>query len=154
MPVWAEDAEQARATLAIALKDTRVTLQEGLKASEGEGQPISAKFEIEDGKLQLSVYTMHENTYAEVVVDPQTGSIAKVEKIIETKDEDFEHAVQQKWPMQKANRSLLAATEHAVNANAGYRAVSVVPWLEDGRPAAEVTLLRGETYKKITERLD
>jgi hypothetical protein len=153
-PVWAEDAEQARAALAAALKDTKITLQEGLKASEREGKPISAKFEIEDGKLQLSVYTMKENSYAEVVVDPQSGSIAKVEKITEAKDEDFEHAVQQKWPMQKANRSLLAATENAVNANAGYRAVSIVPWLKEGQPAAEVTLLQGETFKKVSETLE
>ena len=36
------------APLAAALKDTTVTLQGGLKASEREGIPISAKFEIED----------------------------------------------------------------------------------------------------------
>jgi hypothetical protein len=35
----------------------KVSLDDGLRASETRGTPISAKFEIEDGKLQLSVYT-------------------------------------------------------------------------------------------------
>jgi hypothetical protein len=65
------------AALATALKDTSVTLQDGLKASEREGQPISAKFEIEKGKLQLSVYTMKGNDFFEVVADSKTGAIAK-----------------------------------------------------------------------------
>jgi hypothetical protein len=46
-PAWAEaDDPQA---LAAALKDATATLQGGLKASEREGTPISAKFEIDDG---------------------------------------------------------------------------------------------------------
>ena len=50
-PAWAE-ADDPKA-LAAALKDATATLQGGLKASEREGTPISAKFEIEDGKLYL-----------------------------------------------------------------------------------------------------
>ena len=59
------------AALAAALKDTTATLQGGLKASEREGTPISAKFEIGDGKLQLAVYTMKGDTYNEMVADPR-----------------------------------------------------------------------------------
>jgi len=36
----------------------RVPLERGLAASAGHGRPISAKFEMEQGKLQLSVYTI------------------------------------------------------------------------------------------------
>ena len=68
----AEDTDPA--ALAKALKDTTVTLQDGLKASEPEGKPISGKFEIDDGKLELSVYTMKNDDFAEVVVDPTTGA--------------------------------------------------------------------------------
>jgi hypothetical protein len=46
--------------------------------------------------------------------------------------------------MAKAKVPLLTATETAVNANAGSRAVSVVPELKDGQATAEVTLLQGE----------
>ena len=45
--VRAEDDDPA--ALAAALKDTTATLQGGLKASEREGTPISAKFEVGDG---------------------------------------------------------------------------------------------------------
>jgi len=66
---WAE-ADDPKA-LAAALKDATATLQGGLKASEREGTPISAKFEIADRKLQLSVYTMKGDGFMEVVADPK-----------------------------------------------------------------------------------
>src|SRR5262245_26148212 len=75
-----EAAKNAPA-LAAALKEAKVTLVDGLKASEAKGTPISAKFEIEDGKLQLSVYTMKGDKFSEVVVDYKTGKIAKTEAI-------------------------------------------------------------------------
>ncbi|HKM71921.1 MAG TPA: hypothetical protein VJX94_18000 [Stellaceae bacterium] len=73
--VRAEDTDPA--ALAKALKETPITLQDGLKASEREGKPISGKFEIEDGTLQLSVYTLQGNDFIEAVADPKTGAIAK-----------------------------------------------------------------------------
>jgi hypothetical protein len=56
--------------------------------------------------------------------------------------------------MTKATQSLLTATEAAVKANSGFRAVSVVPETKDGHPLAEVTLLQGSTFKKISTKLD
>ena len=128
------------------------TLQGGLKASEAQGTPISAKFEIEDGKLQLSVYTMKGSDFMEVVADPNTGTIAKAEKI--TDAGDLKEAAEQKATMAKAKVPLLTATETAVNANAGSRAVSIVPELKNGQATAEVTLLQGTSFKKVTEKLD
>jgi hypothetical protein len=146
----AEESDQA--ALAAALKDAKVTLEDGLKASEREGRPISAKFEVaEDGKLQLSVYTEKSGGFSEVVVDPKTGEIAEAEKI--TDPGDLEAATKQKEAMGKAIVSLLAATEKAVKANPGYRAVSSFPEMTAGHPATEVTLLRGETFKKVPEKL-
>src|SRR5215510_9233230 len=78
-PACAEGGDGA--ALAAAMKNATATLQGGLKASEAQGTPISAQFEIEDGKLQLSVYTMKGNDFMEVVADPNTGAIAKAEKI-------------------------------------------------------------------------
>jgi hypothetical protein len=49
---------------------------------------------------------------------------------------------------------LLTATETAVKTNAGSRAVSVYPQLQNGNVTAEVTLLQGTTFKKVTEKLD
>jgi hypothetical protein len=106
-PAWAE-ADDPKA-LAAALKDATATLQGGLKASEREGTPISAKFEIDDGKLQLSVYTMKGDGFTEVVADPKTGAIAEAEKI--TDADDLKAAESQKAAMSKAKVPLLTATE-------------------------------------------
>jgi hypothetical protein len=145
-------AEGDPAALAAAVNDTTATLQGGLKASEREGTPISAKFEIADGKLQLSVYTMKGNDFMEVVADPKTGASAEAEKI--TDAEDLKVATSQKAAMAKAKVPLLAATETAVKANPGFVAVSIFPELKNGQATAEVTLLQGTTLKKATEKLD
>jgi hypothetical protein len=144
--------ESNPAALGAAMKNATATLQGGLRASEAQGTPISAKFEIEDGKLQLSVYTIKGNDFMEVVADPQTGAIAKAEKI--TDPGDLKEATEQKAAMAKAKVPLLTATETAVKANAGSRAVSIVPELKSGQATAEVTLLQGTTFKKVTEKLD
>ena len=149
-PAWAEGGDPA--ALAAAMKDATATLQGGLKASEPQGTPISAKFEIEDGKLQLSVYTMKGDGFMEVVADSKTAAIAKAEKI--TDADDLTAAAAQKAAMAKAKVPLLTATETAVKANAGSRAVSVFPQLQGSNPVAEVTLLQGTTFKKVTEKLD
>ena len=134
------------AALAAAMKNAAATLQGGLKASEAQGTPISAKFEIEDGKLQLSVYTMKGDSFTEVVADPDTGAIKEAD--------DLKEATAQKEAMAKAKVPLLTAAETAVSANAGSRAVSIVPELKNGQAMAEVTLLQGTTFKKVTEKLD
>jgi hypothetical protein len=144
--------ESNPAALGAAMKNATATLQGGLRASEAQGTPISAKFEIEDGKLQLSVYTIKGNDFMEVVADPQTGAIAKAEKI--TDPGDLKEATEQKAAMAKAKVPLLTAIETAVRANAGSRAVSIVPELKSGQATAEVTLLQGTTFKKVTEKLD
>jgi hypothetical protein len=148
--VRAEDTDPA--VLAKALNDTPVTLQEGLKASAREGKPLSGKFEIEHDSLQLSVYTLKGNDFVEVVADPKTGAIAKAEKI--TDADDLKAAAEQKAAMAKATVSLLAAADAAAKANAGLRAVSIYPQLQNGHPVAEVTLLQGTVLKKVTEKLD
>jgi hypothetical protein len=148
--VRAEDTDPA--ALARALKDTTVTLQGGLKASEREGKPISGKFEIEHDALQLSVYTLKGDDFIEVVADPKTGAVAKAEKI--TDADDLKAAAAQKAAMAKATVSLLAATDAAAKANAGLRVVSIYPQLQNGHAVAEVTLLQGTVLKKVTEKLD
>ena len=55
--------------LAKAIPEASVSLDQGLKASESEGKPISGEYEIEDGALQLSVYTMKGDQFSEVIVD-------------------------------------------------------------------------------------
>ena len=115
---WAQTpADQEHAELAKALKDAKIPLERGLTASAKEGKPISAKYEVEDGKLQLSVYTMKGTNFSEVIVDHKTGKIAKAEPI--TKGDDLSHAKEQSEAMAKAKRSLGAAASEAVKENQG-----------------------------------
>ncbi len=150
---WAQKYEdKERAEVVKALKGARVSLGKGLSASEREGRPISGKFEIEDGKFQLSIYTTKGNKFFEVIVDHKTGKIAKVEPI--TGGEDLTAAKAQSEAIAKAKRSLRAAVATALKATKGYQAVSVIPALKDGHPVAEVTLVKGEEFKMVWEKLD
>ena len=127
-------------------------MRRGSKASEREGKPISAKIEIEDGELQLSVYTVRGDNFTEAVLDPATGAIAKAEEI--TGPDDLKEAKEQNLAMAKATQSLVTATEATVKANSGSRAVSAIPEIKGGHPVAEVTLLQGSTFKKVDAKLD
>jgi hypothetical protein len=152
-PVLAEESDaKAQAELATALKAAKVSLEKGLAASEREGKPISAKFEAEDGKLQLSVYTAKNDQFSEVIVDHQTGKVSKTEAI--TGGDDLAAAKEQSEAMAKAKLSLAAATKKALAANKGFRAVSVTPAMKDGHSAANVTLVKGEEFKTVSEGLD
>jgi len=144
--------DKERAELMKAMKDAKVTLAQGMTASAKEGKPISGKYEVEDGKLQLSVYTMKGDTFSEVIVDHKTGKVAKAETI--TKGDDLKYAKEQSQAMAKAKRSLGAAASDAVKANAGYRAISVMPSMKNDHPVAEVVLLKGTEWKTVTEKLD
>jgi hypothetical protein len=145
-----DDSEHAE--LAKAMKDAKVPLQTGLVASQRDGTPISAKYEVEHDKLQLSVYTMKGDKFAEAIIDHKSGKVAKTEPI--TEGDDLTAAKAQAEAMAKAKRSLAAAVADAVKANAGYRAVSVMPSLSDGHPVANVVLLKGADWKTVPEKLD
>ena len=148
---WAEE-EMNPAAMAKALPEATVLLDQGLKASARDGTPISAKYEIEHGALQLSIYTMKGAQFSEVIVDHKSGAIKKSEPI--TDAGDMKAAQTQRAAMTKAKLTLDAAVGNAVKANAGYRAVSVEPVLDGGRPVATVVLMKGEDVKKMTEKLD
>jgi hypothetical protein len=150
---WAQKSDHAEhAELAKALRDAKISLQRGLTASTKEGKPISAKYEVDHGKLQLSVYTMKGDKFSEVIVDHQTGKVAKAEPI--TGGDDLTAAKAQSETMAKAKRSLDAAASEAVKENKGYRVVSIMPALKDGHPVADVTLVKGNGWKTVSEKLD
>src|SRR5438046_5251576 len=101
-PAWAQKAEaKAHADLAKALSAAKVSLQTGLSASATAGTPISAKYEVESGKLQLSVYTKEGAGFSEVVVDHTTGKVAKTEAI--TSGDDLMAAKAQRGAMAKGH---------------------------------------------------
>jgi hypothetical protein len=144
--------DKERKELAIALGGAKVSLAQGLAAAAKIGKPISAKFEVEDGKLQLSVYTMKGESFSEVVVDHATGKVVKTEAI--TSGEDLTAAKAQSAAMAAAKGTLHAAVEKALKANPGYLAVSVFPTLKDGHASADVMVVKLESWKTIAESLE
>ena len=147
----AGEAAKNATALAAALKDAKVSLVDGLKASEKSGTPISAKFEVEGGKLQLSVYTMKGDKFSEVIIDHKTGKVAKTEAI--TGGEDLAAAKKQAEAMAKTKRSLRDVVTKAEKANAGFKAVSVEPEIEGGTAQADVNLLKGTEARHIEDKL-
>ena len=51
VPSWADNEYENPVQLSKALTGVSVSLEQGLRASEREGKPISGKFEIEEGVL-------------------------------------------------------------------------------------------------------
>jgi len=148
---WAGE-EMDAAAMAKALTEATVSLDQGLKASSRDATPISGKYEIEHGALQLSVYTMKGANFSEVIVDHNSGVIKKSEPI--TDADDMKAAKTQGAAMTKAKLTLDAAVGNAVKANAGYRAISVEPKVDGGKPVATVVLMKGQDVKKVTQKLD
>lgn len=150
LPAHAED--EASPALAAAMKNVPTTLEKGLQASEQAGKPISAKFEVEDGKLQLSIYTMKPGDFTEVIVAPDNGSVKSAEKI--TDADDLKAATAQKAAMDKTTLSLAALTGQTAQDAAGSRAISIFPELRNGHPVAVITLLRDDKFTKVVKKLD
>ena|SRR5713226_5037779 len=153
LAVWAQEPSgKERAELAKAVSAAKVSLEKSLVASATGGKPISAKFEVEDGKLQLSVYTMKGDKFYEVVIDHQTGKIAKTEPI--TEGEDLAAAKSQSEAMAKARLSLREAVSKALAEHKGFLAVSIFAEIKDGHPVADLSLVKGEEWQTVTEKLD
>jgi uncharacterized membrane protein YkoI len=144
--------EHEQQALMKSIGDAKVTLQQGLTAAEAQGQPISGKFEVEDGKLQLSVYTAKDGKFFEVVVDFVGGKITKTEPI--TEGEDLTAAKAQSAAMTKAKSTLKTAVDKALSQAAGARAIEVTPELKAGRAVANVTLLKDQEFKTVPQSLE
>jgi hypothetical protein len=149
--VWAGEGGNTPA-LAKAVSGTSVTLQQGLAAVADQGRAISAKYEIDEGTFQLSVYTEKAGKFSEVVVDHTTGKVAKSEAI--TSGDDLKEAKAQSKAMANVKGTLQDAVDQAEKASPGFRAVSVEPRLKAGHPAAAVTLVKGNQFKSVSEPLE
>jgi hypothetical protein len=147
-----QTSDKAHAERAKRLTSAKVSLEEGLTASVREGTPISGKFEMEEGQLQLSIYTMKGNVCSEVTVDHITGHVTKVEPI--TSGEDFTAATAQRAAMVKAKKLLQTVVDAAVKTHAGARAVSVFPVLKGEQAVAEITLCKDGALVVVSDSLE
>jgi hypothetical protein len=145
-PVGAAMSDKEKSELAPAVSGSKVTLEQGLAASKKNGKPVSAKFEIENGKPQLSVYTIKDGSkYFEVIVDQVSGEIAKAEPI--PGGDDLAEAKKQNDGMFRATRELREAVKEAKRDNPGYNAVSVWSEMKDNHSVATVTLVKDNDWK-------
>src|SRR5665213_2381241 len=69
-----------------ALAGATVPLDQGIKAAEAQGKPISAQYEIDEGHFQLSVFTTKGDDTSEIIVDYKTGAIKTVQNISDPDD--------------------------------------------------------------------
>lgn len=147
-----DDDDDEGESLVKSMGATKVSLQQGLAASEQEGQPISGKFEVENGKFQLSAYTMKDGKFAEVLVDHMTAKVAKVEPI--TNGNDLSEAKSQSAAMAAATLSLKDVVGKALADSGDFRTVGITPSVTDGHPAASVVLLKGSEFKTMVLPLE
>jgi hypothetical protein len=149
LPASAAMSDKEKADLAPVVSGAKVNLEQALATSKKNGKPVSAKFEIENGKPQLSVYTAKEGSkYFEVIVDQTSGEIAKAEPI--TGGDDLTEAKKQNDGMFRATRELREAVKEAKHDNPGYNAVSVWSEMKDNHSVATVTLVKDNDWKTAT----
>ena len=146
IPAIAAMSDKEKAELAPVVAGAKVTLEQGLLTSKKNGKPVSAKFEVENGKPQLSVYTIKDGSkYFEVIVDQTSGEIAKADPI--AGGDDLIEAKKQNDGMFRATRELREAVKEAKRDNPGYNAVSVWYEMKDNHSVATVTLVKDNDWK-------
>lgn len=146
-----EPSAKERGELTKHLAITHVKLENGIRAAANAGRPISAKFEVESAHLQLSVYTEKGGKFSEVLVDTRTGKVRKAEAI--TAGEDLAAAGAQSKAMAAAKGSLDSAVSQALQANAGWQAVSAAAGMKGGSPTVDVVLFKQHAFKTVSVRL-
>jgi hypothetical protein len=147
----ADDEDASQEALIKLLGSAKINLQQGLAASEQQGKPISAKFEVDDGKLQLSVYTAKEGKFFEVLINHVTGKVLRAEI---TEGDDLTAATEQSAAVANAKTSLQAVVDKTIAQSANTRAVSVVPSMKDGHPIASIDVLTYNQVRAIQQSLD
>ena len=146
LPAGAAMSDKDKADLAPIVGGAKVTLEQAMATSKKDGKPVSAKFEIDNGRPQLSVYTVKEGSkYFEVIVDQTSGEIAKADPI--TGGDDLTEAKKQSDGMFRATRELRESVKEAKHDNPGYNAVSVSSEMKDNHSVATVLLVKDNDWK-------
>src|SRR6185312_3721242 len=68
------------------MPQAKVPLADGIKAAEKGGKAISAQYEVDEGKFQLSVFVSKGDDINEVIVDNATGTIKSSDKLVDPDD--------------------------------------------------------------------
>jgi predicted nucleic acid-binding OB-fold protein len=138
----AEDSHDM-APLVQALSKSKLTLLQGVRQAKDHGVVISAKFELEDGKLSLSVYTAEKglstpaekNVLEELSGSPEEKWEPKVEVF-----KDVEHISRsaEQLAIVAMGRTSVADLIARVQKAQGGTVLSVKPMIKNHKPVAEV----------------
>jgi hypothetical protein len=144
-PFSAHAAGSADAETVKRLGESKHTLVDGIKqAQQANGTPISAKFEFEDGKLWLSVYTAKDgqdrdaehNTLIELKGQPTTGAWKPDTEVFQ----DKEHLTRSATQLTLMQLSKTSLTDIVTKASAGQSGTpySAIPAIVGGKPVVVV----------------
>jgi hypothetical protein len=145
------------------LKDAKITLLDGIDyAEKSSGPATSAKFEVSDGKLILSVYTIPEG----LGVEPETATLTEMgavatESPIKPVFEVFadkEHIARASVHMtlfQLSKLNLKQVIQRALKVKAGAPIDVRNPMVRDSRPVADVVIADydGDAYTVTVDLL-
>ena len=141
----ADDAKETQALLT-ELGKAKVSLLDGVRqAANASGAPISAKFELEDGKLSLSVYTAgkglavaaEKNVLQELAGSPEGDKWAPNVEVFK----DIPHVArssEQLTLMALGKASLAQVIERAQRSQSSGTVFSVTPMMRNHKAVAEV----------------
>jgi hypothetical protein len=133
------------------MQNVEGTLEGGLKAAARLGRPVSAKFVLEDGILQLFLWILKDDGISKFNLYP---AIRLMNEVVDITDPDkIKVATAQKRAVDSATIPLFSATESAVKANKGFRAISVLPVLGEGRPVGWSLCYGPDGFRVVTEKL-
>ena len=147
---WSEDANQA--ALIKALSGAKHSLLQGIaQVAKGTEVPIEAKYEMEDGKLMLSIYTSakgfdtaaEDNSFNEYIGDATTTTWAPKKEVFA----DLKHIARS-----AQYHALLSMTKTTLptiiqKASAQGTVLSVKEKIRSGKPVFEVMVVQGSTIK-------
>ena len=155
----AEDSKETKALLE-ALGKSKRTLIDGVRqAAKGGAVAISAKFELEDGKLSLSVYTAEkglsvppeQNVLQELSGSPEQD---KWEPTVEVfKDVPHVARSSQQLTLMALGKSSLANIIARARKTQSGTVFSVTPVIRNHKPVAEVLVADKGKVKKLIQPL-
>ena len=157
--VNADDSKDTKALLE-ALGKTKHTLIDGMRqAAKGGAVAISAKFELEDGKLSLSVYTAEKG----LAVEPEKNVLQELSgspeqdkwepKVEVFKDVPHVARSSEQLTLMALGKSSLADIIARVEKTQQGKVFSVTPTIRNHKPVAEVLVAEKGKVKKLFQPL-
>ena len=159
-PARAEGESKELQAVAQALGKSKVSLLEGIRqASHGSAAAISAKFELEDGKLSLSVYAAEkglavpaeQNVLKELSGSPEQDKWTPKTEVF--KDVPHVSRAAEQLALMSLGRKTLAAIIAEVQKTHSGTVFSITPAIKNHKPVAVVLLAQKGKVTTVTQPL-